>query len=188
MVLKFWLYLLSLWLLFIFIFFITLNIPICVDNCDSIGFKRFFLNNIIPSICFILLIMGYIGYIYFKFQIQGSHEIPFTISEVESINYEHLTFLATYIIPLIGTDFTKPKAPYIFFFLIFIIGVIYIRTDLFYANPSLALLGFKIYKINNFPSKHRNSVILITKSNLLKDMKVSYIKLDDRIYYAEEKK
>jgi hypothetical protein len=29
--------------------------------------------------------------------------------------------------------------------LLFFMGIIYIKTDLFYANPSLALLGFHMY-------------------------------------------
>ena len=66
-------------------------------------------------------------------------------------------------------------------------GAIYVRTDLFYANPSLALLGFKIYKANgNFRNNEtKNEIILIAKENLSNGMRVSYIKLDDRIYYVE---
>ncbi|MFP0526001.1 anti-phage protein KwaA [Acinetobacter baumannii] len=184
-----WLYLLSLWLLFIFVFFITLKMPVCVSNCDYVGIRQFVFSNIVPLFCLILLILGVVGYFLFDFKVKGSHELPFTISDVESINYEHLTFLATYIIPLISIDFDKTKAPYIFFGLIVVMGAIYVRTDLFYANPSLALLGFKIYKVNGAfrNNENRNAIILITKGNLKDGMRVSYIKLDDRIYFVEEK-
>jgi len=185
--LKIWLYLLSLWLLFIFVFFITLNVQICFDNCEFIGVVQLILNNIVPLICFILLVLGVVGFFVFEFKVKGSHELPFNLIHVEPINYEHLTFLATYIIPLISIDFEEAKSPYIFFALIIVMGAIYVRTDLFYANPSLALLGFKIYRANGLFKNNvtKNEIILITRGILSRGMRVSYIKLDERIYYVE---
>jgi hypothetical protein len=65
-------------------------------------------------------------------------------------------------------------------------GVIYIKTDLFYANPSLALLGFHIYKADGLfkGDDTRENIIIITRSKLNKNERVSYIKLDERIYYG----
>jgi hypothetical protein len=65
-------------------------------------------------------------------------------------------------------------------------GVIYIKTDLFYANPSLALLGFYIYKADGgFKTGDRNGIVIISREKILFGQKVSYIKLDDRIYYVQ---
>lgn len=65
-------------------------------------------------------------------------------------------------------------------------GVIYIKTDLFYANPSLALLGFNIYKvdINISGNVIREGVIVITRRKLEAGKMFSYIVLDDRVYYS----
>jgi hypothetical protein len=69
--------------------------------------------------------------------------------------------------------------------LLVVMGIIYIKTDLFYANPSLALLGFHIYRANgNFKNGNREGIILICRKRLTKKQKVSYIKLDNRIYYV----
>ena len=67
-------------------------------------------------------------------------------------------------------------------------GAIYIKTDLFYANPSLALLGFKIYKANgNYKNNiNKPNIILISQSSISSGDKVSYRKLDDRIYFVEK--
>ena len=66
--------------------------------------------------------------------------------------------------------------------------MIYVKTDLFYANPTLALLGFKIYKIDgNFEEGERQAIILISKQTLSINIRCDYIKLDDRIYYAKVK-
>ena len=70
--------------------------------------------------------------------------------------------------------------------LLVVMGVIYIKTDLFYANPSLALLNFHIYKADgNFKTGDRLEIILISKDHLALNQKVSYIKLDERIYYVK---
>ncbi len=70
--------------------------------------------------------------------------------------------------------------------LLVIMGVIYIKTDLFYANPSLALLGFNIYKVDINISENviREGVIVITRRKLEVGKMFSYIVLDDRVYYS----
>ena len=54
------------------------------------------------------------------------------------------------------------------------------------ANPSLALLGFYIYKANgSFKNGIRDNIVIISREKFIIGQKVSYIKLDDRIYYAK---
>lgn len=181
------LYILSLALLFLFFIFITCKIPICFSSqCKFIGWGTLLQTNIVPIICLVLLGYCWFAYRRFKFDVNKSVELPFTINKIEKINYEHLTFLATYIIPLITFDFEKERYVFVLGALLVIMGVIYIKTDLFYANPSLALLGFNIYKIDaKFAEDDvREGIILITTKKLVKDNKVSYIKLDDRVYYS----
>lgn len=104
------LYILSLWLLFIFFIIITVKVPICFgEQCKFIGWWELITNNIIPIISMIFVAYGFIAYKRFKYDTKGSAEIPFEIKKVESINYEHLTFLATYVIPLITFDFEKAR-------------------------------------------------------------------------------
>ena len=68
------------------------------------------------------------------------------------------------------------------------IGSIYIRTDLFYDNPTLAILQFRIYIVTGEcrNGEIRQSRILICKQKLKKDDRVKYFKLDERIYYASK--
>lgn len=116
-------------------------------------------------------------------------EIPFTITKIENINFEHLTFLTTYIIPLICFDLSNIRYVVVLFVLLFCIGAIYVKTDMFYANPSLALLGYHIYKIDgDFGTRGtRENIILIAREKLKINDKVHYRKLDDRIFYVKVK-
>ena len=146
---KIGLFFLSLWLLFLLIVIITAEIPVCFgDNCEFIGWTNLLKSNIIPIFCLIALVIGVVSFLDFRYQMKGTPELSVKITEIQNIDYEHLTFLTTYIIPLVCFQFENLRYILTFIVILFVIGLIYIRTDLFYANPTLAILGFKIYKIS----------------------------------------
>ncbi len=144
---KIGLFFLSLWLLFLLLIIITADIPMCFSkNSEFVGFGYLISHNIIPLFCIISLIIGAFSYYDFIFTTKGSPNLSFEIMEIENIDYEHLTFLTTYIFPLITFNFVSIRYQIVFFILLLVIGIIYIRTDLFYANPTLAILRFRIYR------------------------------------------
>ncbi|ACT47136.1 anti-phage protein KwaA [Methylotenera mobilis] len=180
------LYVLSLGLLFVFILIMTVQFPEgAVDLRHLSSWWRFLSANIFPTIIFMCLCYAVFAFFRFDFDLKGATDIPFEVTKVEGINYEHLTFLATYVIPLISFEFSSTRQLAVFALLLLVMGVIYIKTDLFYANPSLALLGFQIYRANGaFKIGNRENIILISKCKIVENQKLSYIKLDDRIYYV----
>lgn len=187
MIRKIALYFLSLWLLFLLIIIITADIPIywCHDWM-FVGLKYLLLNNVVPIICVFALIIGGLSYYDFNHQITGTPELSFKITEIENIDYEHLTFLTTYIVPLVCFNFESIRYEIVLAILLIVIGAIYIRTDLFYANPTLAILRFRIYRVSGSfrNNETRNGIVLICREKLNLDDRVKYIKIDERIYYA----
>lgn len=186
MIRKIGLFFLSLWLLFLLIILITVKIPIYFSNESTfVGWSFLFQNNIIPCFCIISLVIGFLSYLDFIYLTKGTPELSFKVTELEKIDYEHLTFLTTYIIPLVCFQFDKIRYILSFVIIIIVIGMIYVRTDLFYANPTLAILNFRIYKISGeFRNEKRQNKILISKDIISNGDQVKYYKLDDRIYYA----
>lgn len=186
---KIGLFFLSLWLLFLLIIIITAEIPFCFGkNCEFVGWFNLLKTNVIPLFCVIALTVGIISFFDFIFQMKGTPELSVKITEIENIDYEHLTFLTTYIIPLVCFQFESIRYIITFIVILFVIGLIYIRTDLFYANPTLAILGFRIYKISGEfrNGEIRAGKILITKNKLQTNDRIKYFKLDERIYYASK--
>lgn len=186
---KIGLYLLSLWLLFLLTIIITIKIPYYFEkDWIYVGTWNLIKMNIIPIICLLAIIIGIISFYDFLFKTEGTPELAFRITTIENIDYEHLTFLTTYIVPLVCFDFFKIRYLVVLLILLIVIGIIYIRTDLFYANPTLAILQFRIYKISGSFIKYgtRENIILITRDKLEMADYVKYIKLDDRIYYAKK--
>ena len=189
MIRKIGFYFLSLWLLFVLIIIISVKVPICFSSESSfVGFSYLLSNNIISLLSLFAILVGVISYWDFMYQMQGTPELSFKITEIENIDYEHLTFLTTYIIPLVCFQFDNPRYIIVFVILLLVIGSIYIRTDLFYANPTLAILQFRIYRVTGVfrNGEIRESRILICKQNLNKDDRVKYLKIDQRIYYASK--
>jgi hypothetical protein len=181
------LYILSLGLLFVFITIMTIKLPAGVFQISTLAELNALLQtNLIPLLTIFLFIYCFVAYAKFQHKLKGAPDIPFEITEIEGINYEHLTFLATYVVPLISFDFDSGRQMAVLALLLVVMGIIYIKTDLFYANPSLALLGFHIYRVDgNFKNDRRKGIIVICREKFAVGDRAAYIKLDDRIYYAK---
>lgn len=184
MKLKFQLYILSLWLLFILLFLNKANIPMYFEkDWEFIGFYEFSKINVIPLISISIVLLGFIFYFRFKYIISGNHSLPERISKIENVNWEHLTFLTTYIIPFVTFNFNDDRNDLIFFLLLLIIGLIYVKTNMFYTNPTLALLGYHIYKIS---TNNRENIIIISKEILNENDWIESKLLSDNIYIANK--
>lgn len=183
---KFELYIVSLWLFFLLIIVVTINIPICFEQeCSFIGLKALVLRNVVPAVALAFVGLGALYYLRFNYKIAGSKSIPVEVSSVEDINYEHLTFLTTYIIPLICFNLTGVQYLIALALLLVVIGIIYVRTDKFYANPTLAVLGFRLYSVKvTRRTGEEVKVTLITKDQIKDGDKIRFLELDDRVYYA----
>ncbi|WP_151789884.1 anti-phage protein KwaA [Acinetobacter seifertii] len=181
------LYILSLGLLFLFFIIMSIQFPgeyFFIKDFES--WCELILKNILTIISFLALLYCFYAYKKFDFDLKGTTEIPFEIKKIDDANYEHLTFLATYVVPLISFDFSEGRQIVVLVLLLVVMGAIYVKTDLFYANPSLALLGFRIYRANGgFKTGARDGIILISRTKMKVGAKVSYIKLDDRIYFVK---
>lgn len=185
------LFFLSMWLFFVLAIVLTADIPFYIgSNWQFIGVLKLLGMNITPLLCLIGLVIGYISWFDFKSMTKGATNLPFKNIKVENQNYEHLTFLTTYIVPLVSLNLSSLRYQIVLIFLIVVICVIYVRTDLYYTNPTLALLGFKLYKVEGQfrDNEVRKNIILITKDTITADSICDYVILDERIYYAKLKK
>lgn len=99
-----------------------------------------------------------------------------------------MTFLSTYIIPLICIDFDDIRYVFVLLILLIVIGAIFVKMDLYYGNPTLALLGYKIYRATLKDVNAPDGVILISKSKLTKDKSIKWIPLDEYVWVAKETK
>lgn len=182
-------YITSLWLLFFLIIIITLEVPYELFNGNGhVDIKALAGMNIIPIISLILLILGILFAGLFNYSLKGSNSSYFKIKRIRNKNYEHLTFLTTYIVPLICFDLTRMRYAIVLFTLLFIIGAIYIKTDLFCSNPTLALLGYHLYEVDvELRDGIKEQVTVIARGRINEDTHIVYQKLGDKIYFVRSR-
>jgi len=109
--------------------------------------------------------------------------IPF--EKVESQNVRLLDYIFVYILPFINLSGLKELIS--FAIIVFIVGNIYVKTDLIAINPVLSLFGYSIYKVCFIDEGEKNmrSAWLISKS-IGKGMSVKEFSKD--IYLGMEDK
>lgn len=180
-------YIMSLWLLFVLLFLLTVDIPISfvkdpcfIDVVPLLEKNWFALISLLLAICGLVIASGE------KHKWKGVSNPPYKIVSIKNENYEYLTFLTTYIIPLICIDLTQIRYVFILIVLLVLIGFIFVRMDLYYGNPTLALMGYRLYRAEIKECEAPDGVILISKEHLAKASSIKWIPVDQYVWIAKE--
>ena len=171
------LYILSLMFLFIIILLMALKMPVCDENlgCCEFQLYDYLKSNWLACLMLLSIFICLIIKRDFEFDLEGGASDSLMIKKCQSENYEHLTFLSTYIIPFLGFNFDSPMRLLAYLFLVVLIGVMLVRSDKCYANPTLAVLGYKLYRATlSDGCNDYNSVVIVTKSDLSSGDNVAY--------------
>lgn len=182
--LKLSLYCISLWILMFMLIVLKIDVSILGTNISWQTFKYFITSNIFSVICIGIILVGLIGYAYFKDSLKNAKRLPVEIEKCESVNYENLSFLATYVIPLVCFPMETDREIFVLFAVIVIIGCIFVKTNLYYTNPSLVLLGFNVYSVKCKNGTAFNEGIVIVKGRLEGNDTIKYMSLSDNVYFA----
>lgn len=143
-----------------------------------------FADNLFSCVCTGILALGLAGSVYFRDVLKSAKKLPVEIEECECINYENLSFLATYVIPLVCFPTDTHREMFVLFSFILIIGCIFVKTNMYYTNPSLVLLGYNIYSIHCKNSLGFGKGIVIVRGRLEKGDSIAYLELSDKVYFA----
>ncbi|MFM1648101.1 anti-phage protein KwaA [Aeromonas salmonicida] len=183
------LYILSLMFLFFIILLMTINTLPCITSsaCERHTFIDYAIANWLPILMCFLVVYCEVIRRQFEFVFSGNTGDSLRITKCESESYEHLTFLATYIIPFTGLNFDSIFRISAYLFLIIIIGVIFIKTEKYYANPTLAVFGYKLYRVTlSDQIKSYESVVVLTKSELKIGQSVAYQFISKNVCFVRE--
>lgn len=165
------LYFMSLGLLFFLLIIKSIDIPISFST-DSyfVGWGYLLIHNIPTIVCIVCLIVAIICRKRFLHSLEGCKDLPCKIVNIKNGNYEYLTFLTTYIIPLICFDLGNIRDCILLVVLLVLLGILFIKTNLYYQNPSLALIGFSIYIADiTYKGTTFDEIIILSKAKLKKE-------------------
>ena len=183
-------YLLSMVFLFLIIIILGTDIPVSFDDdAMFIGVWECITRRgvMIPIVCVVLLIYTVCYTFYLKHKIRGTKLGPIIIKNIENVNNDILAFVGTYFFPLVSFGLSEHWQHLVVLCLLFIIiGVIYVRADIYYTNPTLLLLGYRVYRIEGELDGLRIKKIIIIKGELHLEEEIKYIPIDDVTYYAKK--
>lgn len=183
--LKLSLYMISLWILFFMLVVLKVDVSEIPFEINYYNIMCFVRQNVFSLICILFVVFGGIGYLGFKDSLNNAKQLPVRLTECESINYENLSFLATYIIPLVCFPMETDREIFVMFAVIVIIGCIFVKTNLYYTNPSLVLLGFNVYKVKTESLSFQEGIVII-KGKLKTGDDVKYLPLSDNVYFGRK--
>ncbi|HAY73465.1 MAG TPA: hypothetical protein DCY31_06410 [Ruminococcaceae bacterium] len=182
-------YILSLWLLFALIFLLTVDIPITfAPDAKFIGIIPLIQRNWLAIISILMALAGVVIMFKLKHRFEGVHYPPAEITNIKNENYEYLTFLTTYIIPLICINLDEIRYVIVLGILLLIIGSIFVKTDLYLGNPTLALLGYHLYRIEAKGFSSTDGILVISQDKLTVGSSIKWIKITDSVWVAKEHK
>lgn len=183
--LKSQMYVLSLWLLFAMMIIASVDVRILKEFSWSWAFVgRLIVKNLVPLVCTLMLVVCVVIYLGFKTCVTGTLQLTVKIKKIENRNADFLLLLSTYIIPLVTINLASVRQDVILIVLLIAIGFMYVKTDLFLANPTLALLGYKVYSVTL--GEGGLSGVAITKDELLDGDNVMYVTLSREAYYIKK--
>lgn len=174
-------YLLSMWLFYIMV--IILSLPRFWEK-EDVDTKMMVLPAL-ALLCFLYVSM-FFGWLVLKRR-NDSHSLSVVIQDIQQRDYETLAFLASYFIPLVSFNLDKIRHQLVLIVLFIAIGIIYIRGNMYFANPTLSLLGFKSYTatIRYQNGEVKNDIVLISTQILSRNSRVTYLKIDEGVFYAK---
>lgn len=180
-------YMLSMAFLFVIVGFLCMDIPFEIGG-DFIGMPQLW--DKCKFGVYIIIISVLIEYVVYSFLKKSwnknSPELSVKIIHKENLNYNILNFIASYFVPLVSFNYIKLNHWIVLFLLLIIIGIIFCNSNGFYNNPTLALLGFRLYKTQIETQKiekkeKKESLIVICNRKLSEGDNIQYVMLSDGV-------
>lgn len=153
---------------------------------SNLEFYKIIVLNNIPTLLLVgLILISVLAFKKLTSELTSGYGLPETFSDLDNIDFNHLTFIATYILPLLAFTLDGLRDMIFIIVLLIFIGIIYIKTNLYYLSPVFIIFGIKIYSAIDEDGK---KVVLMTEEENLKTTEsLQYTQIGD-IYFAKRKK
>lgn len=150
-------------------------------------FGAFFIS--VLSICWI--ISAVIAFWQFKdAQMSGFTDAGDKIAIDEQLTESGITFFMTFVFPLLLDNLTTFRGFMLFMWTLLLVFLLLWKTNLYYQNPILTILGYKVYRIHFLQESGRNAneqYIAISKNSLNVDKIVKWKIIADDVLLVYNK-
>ena len=174
---------LAVFLLIAFIMVWNFNNSIFInDKLDILSLLR---NNWKALLIIFLLLWGWLYQYIFDYLVKGAYSQINTIKSIENRTFDSImVYFTSNIVPLLSFDLQSNRYFAIAMLIVIINGLIFIKTDMYYLNPTLAIFGgYRIFKIS-FDENHEH--IVITKNELKIGSRVKIKEISANIFLGRK--
>lgn len=127
--------------------------------------------NVLNTTFFILLIIVIIVGSFGTFKIIYDDQLKstyVTIVESNNITDQHfLGYFSLFVLSAVSFDLSKVNMAVVFVFIIVMIGIVYIKNQLFYINPFLNIFGYNFYKITYIEDNKTKTDYVFCKNDIV---------------------
>lgn len=161
---------------------------VCDSQGNPLSFYQFVASNIIllsiMAICAIWIILSVIYYFSFWFYKSTDKSNGYIVTQVKEQEDASLNFFMTLILPLLIDDVNTIPGALTFVIILALMCLLLWKTCLFYANPVLAILGYRIYEFSFESNKdYPTPCIGICKGTISNQQSIEYKKITKNILY-----
>ncbi|MCK9568140.1 hypothetical protein M0R72_04270 [Candidatus Pacearchaeota archaeon] len=149
-----------------------------IFECELLNPIAFWKLNWAGVITIIILILALTFTVYI-FKIKKLQKKVFRIIQKENISSETLNYLLTIFLAI----FTITALSWSHLILVLLIFLVYIAGGLYYLQPILIIIGYRIYKCK---IEGDNEIMIITKKQFKKDKNYDFYELFENIYLLKE--
>lgn len=182
---KIQMYVISLWLLFVLMIPISIKPPHIDDEQQVfISIGGWMKENCLLLVSLFMVLVGYLLYKGLEYRWRGTRNLSVRVVETKNENFEYLTFLTTYIIPMVCINLDEQRYVIVLFLLLVISGIIFVKSDFYLGNPTLALMGYRLYEIQYELNGKTYEAQIISKDKIQTDDYIEYIPFDKRTWYV----
>lgn len=169
------------------------NFSFVTTTCDGLklGLKDFIFENIVLLVvllfCFIWVILALVFFISFGAFKWNNKQSGYEISSLVEKEDAGLNFFLTLIIPLLLDDVNTLQGALTFAIVVLLICILLYKTNLFYANPVLALLGYRVYEFSFKQNEEYGDkqYIGLCKGKLTKSGSIEFKQITDKVIYIK---
>lgn len=142
--------------------------------------------NFVTILCCFFIVFAFCSHCEFYNKSKNAFDgLPVTISSIENINAEFISLFMT-LLSVLAFDLTTIRGAVLFVLVLFLLGWLFIKTDLFYSNPCFALLGYHIYRVSSKEKAIQDNSIVICRDKLSINDRINKIKLADHVFFCKK--
>ncbi len=149
------------------------------------------LNSIMLGLLFLLVLSGGIG-LYLAIKRPKSRGQKIVVVEKENITDQHfLGYFSLFVLFALTFEIEYISMAVVFVLIILLVGIVYVKSQLFYINPLLNILGYSFYNITFYTDNKEDlrKAKIFFKGDLITHKKTYFVKeLQENLCFVDKKK